>query len=81
MKKGLPQSMRNCLVYITHKMDDAIYRYLSYLMKETEGVMDMLVCMIRLFSPSAYLLLYCLLLHVLNPCFSLSPLELTRQKQ
>ena len=23
-----------CLVYITHKMDDAIYRYLSYLMKE-----------------------------------------------
>ena len=32
-----------CLVYITHKMDDAIYRYLSYLMRETEGVMDLLV--------------------------------------
>lgn len=26
-----------CLVYITHKMDDAIYRYLSYLMKERGG--------------------------------------------
>lgn len=25
-----------CLVYITHKMDDAIYRYLSYLLKERE---------------------------------------------
>lgn len=35
--------MHPCLVYITHKMDDAIYRYLSYLMRETEGVMDLLV--------------------------------------
>ncbi len=51
MKKGLPQSMRTCLVYITHKMDDAIYRYLSYLMKETEGVMDMLVLYDQAFQP------------------------------
>lgn len=35
--------MHPCLVYITHKMDDAIYRYLSYLMREKEGVMDLLV--------------------------------------
>ena len=32
-----------CLVYITHKMDSDRYRYLSYLMKEIEGVMDLLV--------------------------------------
>ena len=51
MKKGLPQSMRTCLVYITHKMDDAIYRYLSYLLKETEGVMDMLVLYDQAFQP------------------------------
>ena len=31
------------LVYITHKMDSDRYRYLSYLMKEIEGVMDLLV--------------------------------------
>ena len=31
-----------CLVYITHKMDSDRYRYLSYLMKEIEGVMDLL---------------------------------------
>ncbi len=31
-----------CLVYITHKMDSDRYRYLSYLMKEIEGVMDCL---------------------------------------
>lgn len=29
-----------CLVYITHKMDDAIYRYLSYLMREKEALED-----------------------------------------
>ena len=43
--------MRTCLVYITHKMDDAIYRYLSYLLKETEGVMDMLVLYDQAFQP------------------------------
>ena len=83
MKKGLPQSMRTCLVYITHKMDDAIYRYLSYLLKETEGVMDMLVLYDQAFQPislPAPLLLTASCLE-LNPCFSLSPLELTRQKQ
>ena len=30
-------------LYITHQMDGAIYRYLSYLKKEVEGVMDVLV--------------------------------------
>lgn len=35
--------MHTCLVYITHQMDGAIYRYLSYLKNEVEGVMDVLV--------------------------------------
>lgn len=26
-----------CLVYITHKMDDAIYRYLSWLILDIRG--------------------------------------------
>ena len=34
---------RNCLVFATHRLDEEILRYLSYLKREVEGVMDLLV--------------------------------------
>lgn len=35
--------MENCVVFATHRLDDGILSYLSYVRKEVEGVMDFLV--------------------------------------
>lgn len=37
------QHSQNCLVFVTHKITEDIRKYLSFLKKETEDVMDLLV--------------------------------------
>lgn len=37
------QHSQNCLVFVTHKITEDIRKYLSFLKKETEGLIDLLV--------------------------------------
>ena len=43
MKKTASGRHENCVVFITHRFDAPILRYLSYLKKETENTMDFIV--------------------------------------
>ena len=43
MKNTASERHENCTVFITHKIDAPMFRYLSYLKKETENVMDFVI--------------------------------------
>lgn len=45
-----PKQLHNCLILVSHKLDEHTIRYLSYLQKEANGIMDFII----LFDCSTY---------------------------